>query len=228
MRKDYPLSRSQFNKYILNQTYKYQKKYGFKIGSGPNATWNNEADAFKHAYMQAYLQLRFNKDVTRTFGDFHEWETPNAPVGERNMDLWNNSIGREVADDIKKELGWRSAMVPKEVLYDMAAERICKLMKEGELITSPDDKREFKNIRNERQKLEDRVFYKGELNNYTGEDKEVLLKQYLNQSIDNNGKFPSKAELNMKVVSSDLVYIRDYVRADGTRVHGYYRRRIIH
>jgi len=44
---NYP--RKKFNEDVLNATYKAQKKYGFEIGTGPHATWNNEADAFKHA-----------------------------------------------------------------------------------------------------------------------------------------------------------------------------------
>ena len=46
-------NREEFNKYIHNETVKYQKQYGFEMGTGEHATWNNEADAFKHAYMQA-------------------------------------------------------------------------------------------------------------------------------------------------------------------------------
>jgi len=51
--KDKYMNREEFNKYIHNQTVKYQRQYGFEIGTGEHATWNNEADAFKHAYMQA-------------------------------------------------------------------------------------------------------------------------------------------------------------------------------
>ena len=35
----------------------------------------------------------------------HEDETPNAPWYERNMDLWNNKIGREVAFEMKERRG---------------------------------------------------------------------------------------------------------------------------
>lgn len=43
-----------FSNKIVNDTIKYQQKYGFNIGEN-NSTWNNEADAFKHTYMQALL-----------------------------------------------------------------------------------------------------------------------------------------------------------------------------
>ncbi len=43
--------RNEINKKTLDATYKAQKKYGFQMGTGPHATWNNEADAFKHTFM---------------------------------------------------------------------------------------------------------------------------------------------------------------------------------
>ena len=48
-------SREQFNDYIVKQTFKYQKQYGFNLGKGKESTHNNEADAFKHAYLSAWL-----------------------------------------------------------------------------------------------------------------------------------------------------------------------------
>jgi hypothetical protein len=49
--------RRDFNAKIHADTVKYQKQYGFEMGTGEHATWNNEADAFKHAYMQACLSI---------------------------------------------------------------------------------------------------------------------------------------------------------------------------
>ncbi len=45
----------QFKKFkedIFSKTMEYQKKYGFDISTGEHSTWNNEADAFKHAFMR--------------------------------------------------------------------------------------------------------------------------------------------------------------------------------
>ena len=89
--------RKVFNSYIVHKTKEYQKKYGFDIGDG-NSTHNNEADAFKHAYMQWVLGYYFGNDIAKKLGDMHEKETPNAPSGETNMDKWNNAIGREIAE----------------------------------------------------------------------------------------------------------------------------------
>lgn len=51
------LTREQFNNFISSQTKKYQKIYGFKIEpeKGIHDTHNNESDAFKHTFMQAYF-----------------------------------------------------------------------------------------------------------------------------------------------------------------------------
>jgi len=48
-------ARKGFNSWVDFQTKKAQKKYGFEIGTGEHATWNNESDAFKHAYMSWFL-----------------------------------------------------------------------------------------------------------------------------------------------------------------------------
>jgi len=51
---------------------------------------------------------------------------------------------------------------------------------------------------------------------------------FWNQIIDNNWKLPTQLELNTKVISGDLMYVRGYTRADGTQVSGYYRRKLVY
>lgn len=220
--------RKNINDHVLEKTYEYQKKYGFKMGTGEHATWNNEADAFKHAYMSACLSLSSTESISRFIGNYHELETPKSPRGETNMDLWNNSIGREIAYEIKQELGdfVKNYKDDKSFLYDIAAEKVVERLKKGDLIINPNDKRSFKNMQKDRLNLEDRIFYADELNNYAGPDKDVLLNHHMNQAIENNWKMPSKTELNVKVLNGDLIYVKDYVRGDGVRVNGYYRRKL--
>ena len=43
--------RKLFNWFIDEETGDAQKKFGFQINTGKNPTWNNEADAFKHAFL---------------------------------------------------------------------------------------------------------------------------------------------------------------------------------
>ena len=57
---------------ILDKTIKYQKIYGFKIGENNKAV-DNEADAFRHTYMQAYISLKYGGYTTAKYlGDKHE------------------------------------------------------------------------------------------------------------------------------------------------------------
>ena len=102
-----------------------------------------------------------------------------------------------------------------------------KKMKEDELITNPDDKREFKNIRFERLKDNERVLYRGEYDKFNLKDRERYKDIFLNQVIDNNWKLPTQLELNSKVLNGELIYVNSYKRADGTNVSGYYRRKLI-
>ena len=76
---------------VFDKTVKYQKMYGFGMGTGNEATHNNEADAFKHTFMQADLTLKFNEEISKFIGDDHE-KKPNNDPNEKNMDLWNNDI----------------------------------------------------------------------------------------------------------------------------------------
>lgn len=219
------MNREEFNKYIHNQTVKYQRQYGFEMGTGEHATWNNEADAFKHAYMQADIAIHDNNFKAASLGYWHEFEGKETIPGERNMDLWNNKIGREVVQDMKQESGDSWKYMSEEMKKDMAAEKIVKLMREGELITHPSDPRRFWNMDLERIKEKDKVFYKGEYDTLDEETQERMLRQYSRQFVDNDWKMPEKAELNKRVISGELIYVNEYTKADGTKVSGYYRKR---
>ncbi len=218
----YNIPRTVFNNIVLDATRKAQQKYGFEIGTGEHATWNNEADAFKHAYMQWFLGFFFNDSIAKEYGDMHENETPNAPSGERNMDLWNNAIGREIALDMRKK--YTSVInFNNESISDIASEIIYNKMKNGELITDPSDPRRFENMKYERIKDKDKVFFKGEYDTLSEEDQEKFLKQYSRQLVDNGWKIQTKEELDRQVLSGDLIYVNNYTKADGTKVSGYYR-----
>ena len=195
------------------------------MGTGEHATWNNEADAFKHAYMQADIAIHDNNFKAASLGYWHEFEGKETILGERNMDLWNNKIGREVVQDMKQESGDSWKYMSEEMKKDMAAEKIVKLMREGELITHPSDPRRFWNMDLERIKEKDKVFYKGEYDTLDEETQERMLRQYSRQFVDNDWKMPEKAELNKRVISGELIYVNEYTKADGTKVSGYYRRR---
>lgn len=137
---------------IYNKIGPYQEKYGFEIGKGSHATWNNEADAFKHAFMQADLARKWGNFIAEQAGNFHEWEGNKfmgQAKGEENMDKWNNQQGREIAQEIQEEY---LQHMPKNNLFqklpqtnwdDLIAKKVMERMKSGQLITNPNDKRKY-------------------------------------------------------------------------------------
>lgn len=226
--KRFEMNKATFNEDVLKQTYKYQNRHGFKMGTGEEGTHNNEADAFKHAFMQAYATFSWWRNGAKALGDYHEFiEGFNGPKGERNMDLWNNSIGREVAENLKKILGRKFNNYSIKELSDMASDIIIEKMKNGELITNPDDKRSYKKMMYDRLQDKDRIFYEDEYWDDMDEDERrrysTHYSDYKNRI---QNKFPTKAELQLKTLKGDLIYVKDYTRSDGVKVRGYYRRRV--
>ena len=218
--------REKFNKDVLNATYKAQKKYGFEMGTGEHATWNNEADAFKHAYLSWYLSYKYGDEIAKYFGDMHEDETPNAPAYERNMDLWNNAIGREIAYEMKHKLGKNAGIVDDDWASDIASQKIWEKMQQGELITNPfTDRRRFENMELERLTEDDRIYSDGEFRNFDEKVKALYHEKYMNYVIDNHWEIPSVENLDKRVQSGELIYVEDYTRSNGTKVSGYYRRK---
>jgi len=141
------------------------------------------------------------------------------------MDLWNNKIGREVVQDMKRDYGDTWKYITEDMKKDIAAKRIILLMRDGDLITHPSAPRRFWNMDLERIKDKDKVFYKGEFDSMDEARQEKMLRQYSRQFVENDWKMPEKAELDEKVISGELIYTDDYTKADGTKVHGYYRHR---
>lgn len=215
--------RDEINQKTLKATYKAQKKYGFEIGAGEHATWNNEADAFKHAYMQWYLTWHYGETSARGVGNFHEWEVPETVPGETNMDKWNNAVGRDIAAEMikkrdAKNSGWD--LLNEETIEDYAAKTIVDKMRNGELITDPyTDTRKYE----ERNfNLKNRVFHKNEITMNDLDNNPEMMDVYLDQAMEQEG-LPSKEELDKKVASGNMVYVENYIRSDGTKVSGYYR-----
>ena len=60
---------------------------------------NGKADAFRHAYWNAFDTAQFGSYVTKLFTDAHEWNSANQPL-ESQMDFYNNQIGRNIGQDL--------------------------------------------------------------------------------------------------------------------------------
>lgn len=205
--------REKINKVTLDATFKAQQKYGFEIGTGSHSTWNNEADAFKHAYMQWYLSYYHGLPTAKLLGDFHEFETWNGPENERNMDFWNNSVGREIAQKMKKIPEFINKS-PEEI-SDIASRIIYEKMQNGELITSPDDMRKFNFFTGKRELAPKQ---QPQQNNTSNQNKKV---ENLSSS---DSKYHNRIFDGHRIVNGkNEVYVKEYKRNDGTIVKAHWR-----
>lgn len=126
-------------KYFEEKATQYAAKYALKKNE-ENPGMDDEIDAFRHAYMQAYITINQGKKVAKFIGDIYEkWgdytESQNAK--QRNMDLWNNEIGRQIGEEVKNETSHFHELTRQNMYEDMIAEKIYKRMKKGDMITSP-------------------------------------------------------------------------------------------
>ena len=222
-------ARHGFNWWVNHETHKAQQKYGFDMTKHEYSysdTHNNEADAFKHAYMSWFLAWYANDKKSKELGDMHEDETPNAPMYERNMDLWNNEIGREIAHEMKSQYGKAVEILGTEWASEIASQMIWEKMQQGELITNPfNDRRRYENMEIERLKESDRIYTDGEFRNFDEKIKALNYDKYMDYVLNNHWEIPSVKNLDKRVLSGELIYVDNYIRSDGTKVCGYYRRR---
>ena len=208
----------------VGKSMKYAKQYGLIIKPGTKGH-NDEVDAFRHAFMQALLTLKTSENTARrlgtayeVYGDISEHQSPK----ERNMDQWNNAVGREIAREVQitiKENGYSS-----QDIEDIVAEKVIQRMKKGDLIINPNlDNRRYneKTFKERILNLKNRVFHKNELT-INSIDSEEMKDVFLDQALERKG-LPSKEELDSKVALGELIYVDNYERSDGTKVSGYYR-----
>ena len=136
----------EFTNEMVNDTLKYQKKYGFEIGNN-NSAWNNESDAFRHAYMQAILSKRYSTIPALVAGYLHEKQGQNRGQDPRefNMDSWNNEQGRLIYNEIRREYPHFKS-IPENLQKDIIAQKVVQKMKSGQLITHPSDSRKYMGI----------------------------------------------------------------------------------
>lgn len=96
---------------------------------------DNDVDAFRHAYVSGVFTQVYGEKIANFLGLANEYN-PEAMLSNsidprsRNMDLWNNRIGRKYG---KKTTGRKTLL-----------KLIHKALKNGELITNFEDPREFK------------------------------------------------------------------------------------
>jgi hypothetical protein len=98
---------------------------------------DNDVDAFRHAYVSGIFAQEYGEAAADIFGRMNEWSPLDAysnstNPGSKNMDLWNNSIGRKYGARTKD----RRNLLKK----------IQKALANGELIVDPKDKRHYEGV----------------------------------------------------------------------------------
>lgn len=141
-------------KHYLGKAVKYQQEYNLEKTTPLGH--NDETDAFRHAFMQGDFTWRSRGlgdntgyKLAKFIGDDHESDKHKSPkmtkeqwAKEKNMDLWNNEVGRKTALEIKNKTVNKN--LSQKQFEDLLAKELAQKIKDGELITNPNDKRVFK------------------------------------------------------------------------------------
>ena len=215
-----------FTNHMVQATKKAIARYGLEVDENGNAI-DNQADAFRHTYMQCWLAYRFGDTAAKYLGNKHEHGRNPDINPSTNMDLWNNQIGRELAQEIKREYGSGIHLADPDFLECVTMTKVRDKIINGEVITDPkNDKRKYSDMEKERLRDEDRVFYEDEYWDDMDADERLRFKEhYAKYKTRIQGKFPSKSDLQTGSLRGDYIYVNNYTRSDGTKINGYYRRR---
>jgi hypothetical protein len=91
----------------------------------PGTGHNDARDAFRHAYASGAMAREYGVPAAHVFGDLNEirGDLRNQPWQEKNMDKWNNSVGRDIG---------KNASSSNEI-----AQKVNEALKRGDLITDP-------------------------------------------------------------------------------------------
>ncbi len=256
-RKDYKLANAlNWNDMMSDEmkakTLMYQNKYGFSTASADGSpTHNNQADAFKHAFMSAVLVLRNGGGFSKASGDLHEYVNilQKADPAESNMDLWNNGVGRSIALNLVRNLkkqGIDPYSMGEKQLEDWVAESVSSYMQQGKLITDPKDKRKYNStkffqIENKKREPIPNLVYTLEKvkkltqNEFHLDSPAIMAQGRIGYPTEEQAKkLVSEGKLDyvhphdgfgtqISVTSGGKVWVEPYTRADGTEVDGYYR-----
>lgn len=192
--------------YFVDKAEEYGEKYGLKENPTIKG-WDDEIDAFRHAYMQAYITAHQGEKVAKLLGDAYEKYgdyTESQKASERNMDLWNNEIGRRIGVEVINEISHFKDITTPKMFEDMIADKIYEKIKSGEIITNPNDTRKYEDLikgnpTGGAARIEERPFTRQEIGRMTPDEfsanesliMEQLEKgQILDESLDYTKQFP--------------------------------------
>lgn len=126
-----------------DEAYEYFDENIRKLPKNPDGTINtsgrelydNDVDAFRHAYVSGVFTQEYGEFVADIFGRLNELGpgdlySNSANPRSMNMDLWNNGVGRKYGDKTK--------------VRGTLLKALKKALEAGELITNLNDKRVYR------------------------------------------------------------------------------------
>lgn len=156
-----------FDKYIRRLPRKSDGSYDLSTGE----FYDNDVDAVRHAYTSGIFTQEYGEKVTKILGDMNELvplggNSSSSSPNSKNMDLWNNRIGRK--------LGLKTS--GKLKLFKL----ILKALKNGEFITDPENDPRVNQVSITKAQTKNKVFVvkeskKGKNLAYFDFEKSVIL-----------------------------------------------------
>lgn len=127
---------SQAEVYIyIDKYYKNLPKSDGRITGVGSEFLDNDVDALRHSYASGVFTQEYSEVLANVFGMMNEFapglgSSTSYSSNSKNMDLWNNSVGRKYGKKTKSRLKLFKLLI--------------KALKRGELIIDPDnDPRKF-------------------------------------------------------------------------------------
>ncbi len=116
---------------LIDKHYKpMPKDANGKINPKTHGLSDNDIDALRHSYVSAVYVIEFSNETSELLGRLNEFDPRINEIRSRNMDLWNNSLGRAYGKKFKRG---------EELFF-----ALLKALKSGELIITPNDSRKYK------------------------------------------------------------------------------------
>jgi hypothetical protein len=114
----------------IDKYYKILPKSEGKVTGIGIEFLDNDVDALRHSYVSGVFTQEYGEVLANVFGVMNELapglgSSTSYSSNSKNMDLWNNSVGRKYGEKTKSRLKLFKLLI--------------KALKRGELIISPDD-----------------------------------------------------------------------------------------
>ena len=159
-KKLYETLNNEEKEYILKKAMEYQKILNIENEGGG---WNDTTDGFRHAWGSAYLALKYNDLISNAATSAYEFMVHSyQPQEEKEMDIWNNKIGREIAKELSKEYKDIDKTFNRQSIEDLIAVKALEKIENNELMTSTANLKKGNLLQgnveyNEPQSLKDRL-----------------------------------------------------------------------